>query len=387
MRYAFKQFVITPLKPVKQAGHIQQVDPVSEVHDDLHARIAILDDGTQIYVHVSCDLLGIRYDFEKEVAARVADKFDKPFNLTVSCTHTHYAGDTTNEEYYNQLLEQIPEFIKSMELTETDKISVSYNVVPFDQLGRSRISHYTATVLLGLIRLYDGNDKEIAQFTFHNVHPTVLSASETHFFSAEWPGYVLKTLSDKHPGIFFTYLQGCSGDISTRFTRDGQNYEAIVKLGDKLVNKIEELRNEPVEKKPLKLDYAEEMIKCEHEFNEINFDEIPDYATPRELETIGYGKIVRARLKDQPEKWTKQVLISKISLGPVTLVFSPNELFSKYLTYVDLSKALVVCYSNGYSPYVTPIDEKLLTYETFTDTLTKETKQKIIDVIKKFGNN
>ena len=80
MRYAFKQFVINPIEPVKQAGHIQQVDPVSEVHDDLHARVLMLDDNDRIFIHVSCDLLGIRYDFEKQLEENLKYRFDKPFN-------------------------------------------------------------------------------------------------------------------------------------------------------------------------------------------------------------------------------------------------------------------------------------------------------------------
>lgn len=384
MRYAFEQFVINPLEPVKQAGHIQQVDPVSEVHDDLHARVLMLDDNERIFIHVSCDLLGIRYEFEKQLEENLRYRFDKPFNITVSCTHTHYAGDTSDETYYAQLLSQLTTGINNMQFTETGDIYVSHFIVPFDKLGSSRISHHTANVLLGMIRFF-ADDREIGQIVYHNVHPTVLSASQTHFFSAEWPGYVLEKLNEAHPELFFTYMQGPSGDISTRFTRDGQDYVAVMKLGDKLLAKIEELWERNDEKKLLKLDYAEETVHCEHEFNEINFDEIPSYATARELETIGYGKIVRERLKNQPEKWVKQVVLSRITLGAVTAVFSPNELFSGWLDCVDINKAVIVCYSNGYSPYVTPIDSKLLTYETFTDTLTRDTKVKIAETIRELA--
>ena len=60
MRYAFKQFVINPIEPVKQAGHIQQVDPVSEVHDDLHARC-----------HVKCAPQKIHGDVNLSIAVFV----------------------------------------------------------------------------------------------------------------------------------------------------------------------------------------------------------------------------------------------------------------------------------------------------------------------------
>ena len=384
MLYAFKEIVINPEKPVKQAGHIQQVDPISEVHDDLHARILGLCDNKKFFIHVSMDLLGISISFTRKLKEALEGFFPGELGLTVSCTHTHYAGDSTNETYYSQLYSQVLPAIKTLKFTEVPAIYTSFVSTPFEELGCSRISHHKANVILGLISFYD-DKKKIGELIYHNVHPTVLSAAETHFFSAEWPGYVLSCLNKQNASEFHSILVGAAGDISTRFTRDGQNYAALEKLGNKLVAKIEELRKNPGEKKLLALDFDERVVKFEHEFNEINFDEIPDYVSARELETIGYGKIMRQRLRDNPERLVKEVLISKVSLGACNLVFSPNELFSAYISYVDQTHSLLVTYSNGYSPYVTPIDEKLLTYETFTDTLTRESKQRIIDAISDFG--
>lgn len=386
MRYAFKQIVVNPQQPVKQAGFIQQVDPISEVHDDLHARIMALDDNNRIFIHVSFDLLGINVMFQKELAALVKHCFDKPFDLTVSSTHTHFGGDTSNETFYHQLLDQLTGAVSTLEFHEAETITASYRHLPADGIvGTSRISHHQATVVLGVTEL-KADGKHIATIIYHNCHPTVMSGADTHFFSAEYPGYVLARYMEQHPGVFCTYMQGSSGDISTRFTRDGQTYESIIPLGDKLLARIAEAEAIDAPEIPLALTYDETLIKCEHEFTEINFDEIPDYATPRELETIEYGKISRQKLKEHPEKLQKDSLISRVGLGAVAFVFAPNELFSGWLRYVDLDKAVLVCYSNGYSPYVTPIDEKLLTYETFTDTLTRETKVQIAETITKYGH-
>ncbi len=384
MRYGFNEIKINPQKAVKQAGFIQQVNPIEKVHDDLHARILILDDNHNIFIHISCDSLGIKYPFQKEVEDYVKDYFDKPLKLLLSCTHTHFAGDSSDENYRKQLFEQITNGIKETKLNETELIEVSYSYCDADGIvGTSRISHHKANVVLGTIALKVGQEV-IATIIYHNCHPTIMSGADTDFFSSEYPGYVINQLKKKHSGQFFTYLQGASGDISTRFTREDQTYDSVIKLGDKLVDRIEQQENNDYH--PLSLSFEEEVIECHHEFNEIDFGEIPDYATERELETIGYGKIMRQRLQDNPERLQKKSIISKVSLGPVSLVFAPNELFSGYIDYVDLNKALLVCYTNGYSPYVTPIDKKLLTYETFTDTLTKETKEKIANAIYTFSH-
>lgn len=381
MRYAFKEIVINPRQPVRQAGFIQQVSPVEKVHDDLKARILVLDDNNSIFVHISCDSLGINISFQRELTALVRHCFDKPFKLILSATHTHFAGDSADRTYYHQMLDQISEAIQTLSYHEAGEITVSYDHINADGLvGTSRISHHQANVVLGLIQIFADNEK-IGDIIYHNCHPTIMSGADTHFFSAEYPGYVIRKCQENHPDLFFTYMQGASGDISSRFVRDDQTYDSVIRLASKLQARIQDIENRDPVRYPLVLNFDEIVISCEHEFTEINFDEIPACATERELETIGYGQLMRQKLKENPEKLQKESVISKVSLGALTFVFAPNELFSGYIDYVDLNRAVLVCYSNGYSPYVTPIDKKLLTYETFTDTLTKETKQKIADAI------
>ena len=59
MKIGYQEICINPLKPVKQAGFIQQVEPVSEVHDDLHARILGLKDSKKEIYLCSLDNLGV----------------------------------------------------------------------------------------------------------------------------------------------------------------------------------------------------------------------------------------------------------------------------------------------------------------------------------------
>ena len=56
---------------------------------------------------------------------------------------------------------------------------------------------------------------------------------------------------------------------------------------------------------------------------------------------------------------------------------------SGYTSYTDpvTGKKMLVSYSNGYGPYILPIDFPYVTYEMFLDTLSKETKYTIIKEI------
>ena len=123
----------------------------------------------------------------------------------------------------------------------------------------------------------------------------------------------------------------------------------------------------------------------EHTFEEIDISHLPDNLTPREIETIHVGAKVRENLATKLHTLPKEILISVVRLGKYNLVFAPNELFSYYIKAINKEHSVLIGYSNGYRPYVSGIEDNFITYETFTDTLTKETKQNYFNLLKKYG--
>ena len=158
-------------------------------------------------------------------------------------------------------------------------------------------------------------------------------------------------------------------------------------LGNILVDKIIELMGVETTKEKLCLSYEEVTIPCENSFDDSIFDNIPDGLSERELQVISYGRISRQQLKDRTDELATEVTISRVGLGTTKLVFVPNEMFSDYLRYVDLEHTLLVCYTNGLAYYLTPFDKLIISYETLTDTFTKETKQKIAEVLQRYGKD
>lgn len=383
MKFATKVICINPLEPVKQAGHMTQTELISTVHDDLHARILYLEQDV-IWIHVSIDNLGFPRDFQDELQSKLSAHFTKPMHITVSCTHSHHCVNPRDVDYRNMVLDEVKEAIHSLSIEEIEDIQVSYQSCYFDQVGKSRISNHTAEhIYVDLIEL-SAQGRVLADLIIHNVHPTILFAT-TPYFSAEYPGYVLNQLNKKEPEVFHTFMQGADGDISTRFTRKGQDYEAVEDLGNHLLNQLLSMKQNAKPQFPCHLTFDSTIIDLEHEFEPIDMGEIPDNITDREKETIGYGQIMRQRLKDHPETLVQNIMLSRVGLGSISIIYMPNEMFSWYLGQVDKSKTSIACYSNGYAPYVTGIGSKLLTYETFTDTMTQQTKEKIVDQIQAWG--
>ncbi|SJZ45641.1 hypothetical protein [Anaerorhabdus furcosa] len=385
MKYSIKTITIDSPFPIKQSGFIQQVNPISQVHDDLHARILSFEDNDKILFLLSCDNLGFRIHVQDEIERQLTLRKEKQCHVILSSTHTHFAPDPHDEKYQAFFIDKIVQACISLEYTESN-LFMCYQHEKFDKVGRSRISNHTANVVLQTLSIYDG-DKRVITCITHNCHPTILNG-DTPFFSSEYPGYTLQHLSDMYKETFFTFFQGASGDISSRFTRISQDYAGVEYLGNILVNEVNTmLFNEKNFKSFDSIDFTAKDLPLEHDFTPIDLSLIPDGLTDREKETINIGIKVREELLKNPEQLNKEVRISRVKLGEIKLIFSPNELFSYYTKAINEDDSMLICYSNGYSPYVTGINENFITYEKFTDTLTPATKHALFDLIKDLSNN
>jgi len=165
-----------------------------------------------------------------------------------------------------------------------------------------------------------------------------------------------------------------------------QDYEAMTKMADLLIRQISDLINTQVKRIPLKISYQETVIPYEHEFTPIDLSNIRSDLSEREMETIRIGQQERAKLENSQSKifnrLAEKAVLSILDIACVKLIFFPNEIFSQYMNYLDLDKEMLISYSNGYGPYVLPVDFQYITYEMFTDTLNRKTKEKIIETLK-----
>ncbi len=80
--------------------------PATHVHDELHARCLVVDDGKTTLALVICDVLGLNANVSIE-ARRLVEKATgiPPENVLVAATHTHSAGSALGEKRYEYLAE------------------------------------------------------------------------------------------------------------------------------------------------------------------------------------------------------------------------------------------------------------------------------------------
>ncbi|TFG83909.1 MAG: hypothetical protein E4G74_00465, partial [Erysipelotrichales bacterium] len=220
MEFASIKVNINPLLPVKQCGFITQIEPLLRVHDDLYLRMAMFKIKTQILIYVSLDNIGITEALAEDFKDLTQKKFNGNAKVLVPCTHTHFGADPKDDVYAKQLKGAFDLALETAHFKEVGDIYFAYRYRDYDEIGKSRISGHTANVRLETLSFYAENHR-IATFVIHNVHPTIMDAS-TPYFSAEYPGALLKLCSVSCPGEFFSFMQGADGDVSTRFTRKEQ---------------------------------------------------------------------------------------------------------------------------------------------------------------------
>jgi len=385
MLYSFKKISIEAPFPTTQCGHSCQTFLVSEFKDHTYARAFSFKDDKIWIIHLSLDLLAITIEFRDEVQDMIRKALNNEnIHVITSATHTHYANSVRTDDYLNWLAKTLCDGVKSMEYTEVGDVYSSYQRIKCDVVGKSRISGYeSGNEFLVLIRFYT-KEKCLLNWVINNCHPTTLAAKTTNFFSAEYPGYVLKLLEEKHSEDF-TFGMGPSGDISTRFTRKDQTYDSMIELANKLYIEVEQLLKVDCDKKPITLNYIEEPMKYENSLTPIDLSNIRTDITERELETIRLGQESRQKIIDTNKFMGAKIgdqILSAWDLGSVKLVFFPNEIFSEYLNELDLDKKYMLSYSNGYGPYVLPPDFAYITYEMCIDTTSKDTKMMIKKMIR-----
>ena len=88
--------------------------PARHVHDELHARCLVLDDGKVKLALVVCDVLGLHRSVSVEARRLIQEATGiPPENVLISATHTHSAGPALGKNRYvsEQVLDDYQRFV------------------------------------------------------------------------------------------------------------------------------------------------------------------------------------------------------------------------------------------------------------------------------------
>lgn len=414
-KVGFSQVNITPEIGVLLSGY-DNFRPSKGIHDDLFARILIIDNNEELLCFIQMDTLCVDNYFIQELHDKIKHLGIKRGNLIVGATHTHSGpkgvSDNINgilngleeifgeynknlvEDSINKLIEGVRIALDNRENCEIQiGISNVYNVCS----ERHNIKFPWDTELFTIEFLLN-NGKKVLMYNF-SCHPTIMN-QENLYITADLPSGVLKHLGNSYDMITFT--NGSAGDISTRFTRKESSFDEVDRLGKNLSDAIKSSLSNPIYKGPINniqvknynldleikdLDSVEEaqkiLYELEKKLEEVKKKEI-SYNDLRVIESQYEGACTNLKFAKNIGKMDKlNVEINIIKINNWNLITVPGELFSSLGKKIkEVGNNIILGYTNGYYLYFA--DEKSFDnkcYEASSSIIKRGQGEKMISFI------
>jgi neutral ceramidase len=214
--------IITPPVGTAMEGYSARTDVSQGVHDDLHARALVLDDGDTAVAIVSCDLVGVDRRLVVEARDLASQKTGiPPGHILVAATHTHQGPAGLRLEGDDELLDVTARHVAGA-IIEAYKgrrpavLKVGAGAVDSVSMNRRHPDWPTDNALFVL--LLDSPDPAsggppIAAAINFACHPTVLYHTNL-LLSADYPGHAVRAVEQLFPGLGALFLNGACGNVN-----------------------------------------------------------------------------------------------------------------------------------------------------------------------------
>ncbi|MBQ8506534.1 MAG: hypothetical protein IJ466_03785 [Clostridia bacterium] len=368
--------------------------------DSLHASAVAFSDGEKRAVLLVLDLLGIRQRTLDGMRDRISANLglDRAA-LFVHCTHTHTGPEVCDgmfepDPVYNARLEKIMEQAAQLalnDLKEASLLSADGKVENISFIRRFRMKdgstrtnpgYWNPDILepigqkdegLRIVRIVRPGADEILLVNFQ-VHPdtigTIMGSVEE--FSADYPGFVVRTLEGALGNVKAVYLNGACGNLNhvnvykPEWDQNG-GYEHTAHMGRAIAGEALRIytKARPVEDgrlryaeeplavsankaRPEDLPRAEQIVKW-HDAGRM--DLIPESGMG--ITTLVAEATRMLNLKDAPDDF--QLNMTALSVGELCLAGIPGEAFTEVGLHIKahspFKAQLVLGISNGYEGY------------------------------------
>jgi hypothetical protein len=285
------------------------------VHDDLWARVLVLDDGNVRMAVVSCDLVGLTNQRVRKIRDRIRSVPKE--NVLIACTHVHSGPDTMglwgrnfavsgiDPLYMERLADRIAAAVDAAAAAlEPAKVSAAASEVPDGLVHNSR--EPLQDKQLTSVRVTAADGRTISTLIHYGGHPEV---NKSKALTSDYVGYVRDAVEKQFGGVAI-YLNGALGGMVTPKV-SGHTLEEMERVGVGVGRVATATTAEagPVAAVPLRIQRRDVKIPLENNGFKI---------------LIG-GKVLDGETVDgmiPTEVW-------RIDLGPMTWITIPGEILPK----------------------------------------------------------
>ena len=238
------------------------------LHDSLHCKALVLDDGVTRLCLITNDLIGL----SAELVGRIREQIERATgipgaNVMLSCSHTHSGPQIRDEDLAAVLARQIAgaAVVASANLQPARlgsargpvQVGINRREVRDGQMVLGRNPDGPVAPYVDVIRVDDAAGRPLAILCAHACHP-VTRASDSYLISADYPGQAQAIVEQVHCGATAMFAQGCSGNINSEPV--GGSWEDVRRLGTMLAGEVLKVREEIVTTDDVRLAAAEEMV-------------------------------------------------------------------------------------------------------------------------------
>jgi len=426
---------MTPPKGLELAGYPHYPRYNEGFHDPLMAACMYLADSGKEVAMVTLDILFFSKKHVKEVRRRVLERCGiAPENVMISCSHTHSgpwasgrldiegieSGVPQPMEYIEELIEKITGIVCEAKANAFDASFTAGTTVCGAESGiggNRRMPGGPHDPLVSVMAVKDEDDKVRGIFVNYTLHPTFIH-EWSNVCTADYPGYLRLQLEELESSAVVGFSQGCSGNQSSRYYRQGESYDEAERVGRTLgraahsvLEKANWVRELDIKVANAELEFdlrnfgTEEELRAQVERDEKIYKEL--YAKYGKSENrdeyylwqnanlkllgsedqLGYvimqNKGIKIELLDDEAPAEIQVF----NLGGLGVIGIPGETFVEYGLYIKalagFGMVIINELSNGCLPGYLYTAESLITggYETDTSMLAPTFGRKLVDKV------
>lgn len=244
---------ISPNPGIPLAGYPHYPRHNKGVHDPLYASCLYLCDESAGLMIISADLTNLCKSYASRMRENISNETGIPYKDIVICvTHTHSAPNTSptfeegiapDEKYIEEITSKITQTaLEAFGNTFEAQIGVIHAHCGKEKGvgGNRRIPGGITDSEIEILAIKDLNNKIPAPkvcLVSYALHPSILH-HDSNLVSADYPGAIRNYLKSYYPDMNFLFVQGASGNQSTRYFREGQTFAEAERIGNALGEEI-----------------------------------------------------------------------------------------------------------------------------------------------------
>ncbi len=248
LKACMKRVDITPPQGLELGGYPHYPRYNKGAHDPLYATCMYLNNDGYEMVIVTVDLLWISRKHVVKIRKMVEDACGIPGGqIMISATHTHsgpWASGRIDSDDVDAGIKEPVEYGLDIEKKITDVIcdakanafEASFTVgtaicgAESGVGGNRRMPGGPHDPLVSVWAIKDTTDTIRGVMVNYTLHPTFIH-EWSEVCTADYPCYVKLALEEKLPGAVIGFTQGCAGNQSSRYYRQGESFDEAERVG------------------------------------------------------------------------------------------------------------------------------------------------------------